>query len=217
MESPKAEKSFCLQDYLPQNLICDMNLLDESINPTNLCDSTAHPSQAHSCQSNKPHFVLPNRLDLQRKLILKNQNFFQQTFAHFNSLKYQAYNHPIGNIYLILDNFNPNKNEFIIPAIKSYNQERLEKEREEENKQTVKKKKLDIKLSEFLKSQKGSRIYQRKLKKATPEELNEILFSLKDYFGDLLTNVYGNYFCQKLYTVSNTAQRKFFLESVNFK
>jgi hypothetical protein len=78
-----------------------------------------------------------------------------------------------------------------------------------------KKKKNDSKLCEFLKSQKGSRIYQRKLKKMTQTELNELLSTLKENFGELLTNVYGNYFCQKLYTVSNLEQRKFILENVS--
>jgi hypothetical protein len=31
MESPKNDKSFCLQDYLPKNLINDMSLMDDDV------------------------------------------------------------------------------------------------------------------------------------------------------------------------------------------
>jgi hypothetical protein len=75
-------------------------------------------------------------------------------------------------------------------------------------------KKGDIKLSEFLKSQKGSRIYQRKLKKIKSEEIDFLLSTLERDFPELLTNIYSNYFCQKLYTICNVEQRRFILENV---
>ncbi len=77
-------------------------------------------------------------------------------------------------------------------------------------------KKNEIKLSEFLRCQKGSRIYQRKLKKATCEDIDEILKNLDGHLANLLTNVYGNYFCQKLYTVCNINQKIYFLENVKY-
>jgi hypothetical protein len=80
----------------------------------------------------------------------------------------------------------------------------------------VQAKKEDVKLPEFLKSQKGSRIYQRKLNKIKPEDNEELLQTLKLQFSDLLTNMYGNYFCQKLYTICNISQRCFILENVKY-
>ncbi len=77
-----------------------------------------------------------------------------------------------------------------------------------------KSKKPELELSEFLKSQKGSRIYQRKLKKLTEQELTETIEILKNEISGLLINVYGNYFCQKLYTNCNTQQRRIFFENV---
>ncbi len=76
------------------------------------------------------------------------------------------------------------------------------------------KKKDEIKLSEFLKSQKGSRIYQRKIKKIKTEELEGILKALEFNYAELLISVYGNYFCQKLYTICYLKQREYILKNL---
>ncbi len=78
----------------------------------------------------------------------------------------------------------------------------------------AKSKKAEIELSEFVRCQKGSRIYQRKLKKATTKDIDDMLKSLASHLPNLLTNVYGNYFCQKLYSVCNMRQKIIFLENV---
>jgi hypothetical protein len=80
----------------------------------------------------------------------------------------------------------------------------------------AKPKKHEIELSEFVRCQKGSRIYQRKLKKATSNDIDDMLDSLASHLPNLLTNVYGNYFCQKLYNVCNLRQKIIFLENVIF-
>jgi hypothetical protein len=81
------------------------------------------------------------------------------------------------------------------------------------------KKKKEIKLSEFIKSQKGSRIYQRKIKKMNFHEIDDVIKEILDQLPILLTNVYGNYFCQKLYTLCSNDQKLVILEKVfyNFK
>ena len=78
------------------------------------------------------------------------------------------------------------------------------------------KKKKEIKLSEFIKSQKGSRIYQRKIKKMNHSEIDFIIKDIIDHFPNLLTNVYGNYFCQKLFTLCDLDQKLIILEKVFF-
>jgi hypothetical protein len=77
-----------------------------------------------------------------------------------------------------------------------------------------KKKMDDMKISDFLKTQKGSRIYQRKLKKMKSEEIDSLLTTIQPHFSELLINSYGNYFCQKLYTICEIKQRCFILENV---
>jgi hypothetical protein len=193
MESPKFEQSFNLQDYLPGDLINDMSLLDDSgsLYPeeqytpaTNIGVQSIH----YGCRYFPQNPTMPTRLYLQKQLLLENPYLNMKFF------------YGIGQPTAIVVQSVPKK-----PVSSP--------KRDEEVKQP-RKKKVDVKLCEFLKSQKGSRIYQRKLKKISKEELDELLASLKDLFGELLINVYGNYFCQKLYTVSSLEQRKFILENV---
>ena len=82
-------------------------------------------------------------------------------------------------------------------------------------KSTTKPKKQEIEISEFVRSQKGSRIYQRKLKKITKEEIDGLLTQLDGKFADILVNVYSNYFCQKLFSIASTQQKRYILENVN--
>ena len=79
---------------------------------------------------------------------------------------------------------------------------------------TDNKKKKEIKLSEFIKSQKGSRIYQRKVKKMSILEIDEVISELLNYIPVLLTNVYANYFCQKLFNLCNIDQKLIILDKV---
>lgn len=48
---------------------------------------------------------------------------------------------------------------------------------------------------DYLKSQKGSRHMQDYLKKASISNINVIIEKIKDDFGNLMADSYGNYFC----------------------
>jgi hypothetical protein len=50
-------------------------------------------------------------------------------------------------------------------------------------------------LADYLCTQKGSRMMQDYLKKAPINSINLIIENLKDGFGKLMSDSYGNYFC----------------------
>ena len=110
---------------------------------------------------------------------------------------------------------NTSNNEYNILLNQAINDLRLRKLEMANCHQNKKKKKVEEKLSEFLKSQEGSRIYQRKLKKITKEEIDGLLTQLDGKFADILVNVYSNYFCQKLFSITSTQQKRYILENVN--
>jgi len=66
----------------------------------------------------------------------------------------------------------------------------------------------------YAKSQKGSRNLQKLLNKILPSELDTILEKVKEYFYELMTDTYGNYFCQKLIQCCSSEQRIFILKYV---
>jgi hypothetical protein len=57
---------------------------------------------------------------------------------------------------------------------------------------------------------------QKLINKMNPEGIDEVIYNLKNDFENLLTDVYGNYFCQKLIQISSSEQRVNILKCVNF-
>lgn len=74
---------------------------------------------------------------------------------------------------------------------------------------------LTMPLWDYSKTQKGSRNLQKLLNDISPSEIDKILDVCKNNFNDLMTNVYGNYFCQKLIQCCSSEQRVFIMRSVN--
>ncbi len=74
---------------------------------------------------------------------------------------------------------------------------------------------IDCELWLYSSSQKGSRNLQKLLNKILPQELNVILQKVKDHFSFLMTDTYGNYFCQKLIQCCSSEQRVFILKHVS--
>jgi hypothetical protein len=74
---------------------------------------------------------------------------------------------------------------------------------------------LTINFWDFAKTQKGSRSLQKLLNHVEPEEINQMINISKDHFKELMTNVYGNYFCQKLIQSCSADQRISVLKNVN--
>lgn len=75
-------------------------------------------------------------------------------------------------------------------------------------------KSITCNLWDYAKTQKGSRNLQKLLNKIEQEELDKILNECKNNFKDLMTNIYGNYFCQKLIQCCSSDQRMFILRNV---
>ena len=73
---------------------------------------------------------------------------------------------------------------------------------------------INLDFCEFVKTQKGSRILQKLLNKILPNELDLILEKIKDNFSDLMTDTYGNYFCQKIIQSCSAEQRIFILKNL---
>lgn len=59
----------------------------------------------------------------------------------------------------------------------------------------------------YICSQKGSRHMQQKINKITPEELDKLIDVIGEKFSDLMIDLYGNYFCQKLFQTSSSQKR----------
>jgi hypothetical protein len=74
---------------------------------------------------------------------------------------------------------------------------------------------LNGSLWDYAKTQRGSRNLQKLLNDIQPSEIDKVLEICKNNFYDLMTNVYGNYFCQKLIQCCSSEQRIFILRSVN--
>lgn len=71
-----------------------------------------------------------------------------------------------------------------------------------------------VDLPRFIKTQKGSRTLQQILNKMQPEKVDELLYIIRNHFADLMTDSYGNYFCQKLIQCCSSDQRIFILEGI---
>jgi hypothetical protein len=67
----------------------------------------------------------------------------------------------------------------------------------------------------YARTQKGSRNLQKLLNKIQPDDLDIILEKIKNNFYDLMTDIYGNYFCQKLIHCCSAEQRMFILKHVS--
>jgi len=74
--------------------------------------------------------------------------------------------------------------------------------------------KLKNKFFKIVTSQNGSRIMQTFIFKSSNEVIKAIFTELSDYMNEIITNIYGNYFCQKFFCVLDNEDRKKFLKKV---
>ena len=73
---------------------------------------------------------------------------------------------------------------------------------------------LNSPLDEFICSQTGSRMLQNNLNNFSHQIIDLLIKKIKIYFPKLMCDVYGNYFCQKLYIKSSLKQRLLILDSI---
>ena len=69
-------------------------------------------------------------------------------------------------------------------------------------------------LPDYICSQIGSRIMQKYLNRFPPFIITNLIEKINIYFERIMCDVYGNYFCQKLYSISSIEQRRMILNSM---
>ena len=69
-------------------------------------------------------------------------------------------------------------------------------------------------LPEYICSQIGSRIMQKYLNRFPPFIITNLIEKINIYFEKIMCDIYGNYFCQKLYSISSVEQRRMILNSM---
>lgn len=73
---------------------------------------------------------------------------------------------------------------------------------------------LKKKFFRIVTSQNGSRIMQTYIFKSSSEVIKAIFSEIAGFMNEIITNVYGNYFCQKFFCVLDNKDRKTFLKKV---
>lgn len=76
--------------------------------------------------------------------------------------------------------------------------------------------KLRHKFFKIVTSQNGSRIMQTYIFNSSNEVIKAIFTELADFMNEIITNIYGNYFCQKFFCVLDNEDREIFLKKVNY-
>ena len=73
---------------------------------------------------------------------------------------------------------------------------------------------LKCSLPEYICSQIGSRIMQKYLNRFPPFIITNLIEKIYMNFEKIMSDIYGNYFCQKLYIISTIEQRRMILNSI---
>mmetsp|Transcript_21004 Transcript_21004/g.38906 ORF Transcript_21004/g.38906 Transcript_21004/m.38906 type:complete len:361 (-) Transcript_21004:55-1137(-) len=73
---------------------------------------------------------------------------------------------------------------------------------------------IDKSVTERAMTKAGSKQIQRVLGKSRPEDIDAIVEGVKDKIGLLMTDVYGNYMCQKLFQTCSSGQRLELLQAM---
>ena len=73
---------------------------------------------------------------------------------------------------------------------------------------------LKAPLPDYICSQIGSRIMQKYLNRFPSFIITNLIEKINIYFEKIMCNIYGNYFCQKLYNISSIEQRRMILNSM---
>lgn len=75
----------------------------------------------------------------------------------------------------------------------------------------------DMEVHLYCRSQKGSRTLQKMINKMSTDKIDMVLENLKDHFPEVIVDLYGNYFCQRLIQCSSSNQRVFILNCISNK
>ena len=193
------------QNYLSmQNLFLNLNPYTASLMRNNFLNKPQHNSEKNLLYYN-------NKTGVNNKpMSLFNKNP--------NSPKKLHYNHSYHNINNINNSFegkfnNDNLSNSNVGSAHSIKKKRTSLFQNESNKEKDLRDfkrfcdGLKMPMCEYICNQIGSRIMQKYLKKF-PSHIRTILIKkISPYIDKLMCNTYGNYFCQKLYNISDIQQR----------
>ena len=200
------------QNYLSmQNLFLNLNPYTASLMRNNFLNKPQHNSEKNLLYYN-------NKTGFNNKpMSLFNKNP--------NSPKKLHYNHSYHNINNINNSFegkfnNDNLSNSNVGSAHSIKKKRTSLFQNESNKEKDLRDfkrfcdGLKMPMCEYICNQIGSRIMQKYLKRF-PSHIRTILIKkISPYIDKLMSNTYGNYFCQKLYNISDLQQRIEILNSI---
>ena len=203
------------QNYLSmQNLFLNLNPYTASLMRNNFHDKPQHNSE-------KNLLYYHNNTGFNNKpMSLFNKNSNSPKKLHYN----HSY-HNINNINNINNSFeakmnNDNLSNSNVDSAHSIKKKRTSLFQNESNKEKDLRDfkrfcdGLKMPMCEYICNQIGSRIMQKYLKRF-PSHIRTILIKkISPYIDKLMSNTYGNYFCQKLYNISDLQQRIEILNSI---
>ena len=192
-------KDFCKSEKVINNNIINNNI-NMNINGNNLYNYNGNINNPFLSNISKSQNSIMNinNVNINNININKYIPSFTQNNDNINPVFQKSLN--------INNNIRKNKKNNNKKRINSFNNEILNFKTFIEN--------LNKPLDIFICSQTGSRMLQNNLDNFPPHILDILIDKIKFSFQKLMSDIYGNYFCQKLYSLSSFEQRMTILENI---
>ena len=192
-------KDFCKSEKVINNNIINNNI-NMNINGNNLYNYNGNINNPFLSNISKSQNSIMNinNVNINNININKYIPSFTQNNDNINPVFPKSLN--------INNNIRKNKKNNNKKRINSFNNEILNFKTFIEN--------LNKPLDIFICSQTGSRMLQNNLDNFPPHILDILIDKIKFSFQKLMSDIYGNYFCQKLYSLSSFEQRMIILENI---
>ena len=192
-------KDFCKSEKVINNNIINNNI-NMNINGNNLYNYNGNINNPFLSNISKSQNSIMNinNVNINNININKYIPYFTQNNDNINPVFPKSLN--------INNNIRKNKKNNNKKRINSFNNEILNFKTFIEN--------LNKPLDIFICSQTGSRMLQNNLDNFPPHILDILIVKIKFSFQKLMSDIYGNYFCQKLYSLSSFEQRMTILENI---
>ena len=192
-------KDFCKSEKVNNNNIINNNI-NMNINGNNLYNYNGNINNPFLSNISKSQNSIMNinNVNINNININKYIPSFTQNNDNINPVFPKSLN--------INNNIRKNKKNNNKKRINSFNNEILNFKTFIEN--------LNKPLDIFICSQTGSRMLQNNLDNFPPHILDILIDKIKFSFQKLMSDIYGNYFCQKLYSLSSFEQRMTILDNI---
>ena len=192
-------KDFCKSEKVINNNIINNNI-NMNINGNNLYNYNGNINNPFLSNISKSQNSIMNinNVNINNININKYIPSFTQNNDNINPVFPKSLN--------INNNIRKNKKNNNKKRINSFNNEILNFKTFIEN--------LNKPLDIFICSQTGSRMLQNNLDNFPPHILDILIDKIKFSFQKLMSDIYGNYFCQKLYSLSSFEQRMTILDNI---